>query len=321
MSGKDGDGGPNSLNGKALCLVGPTGAGKTEAALALAEAFRGSVVNFDSRQVYRGIPVTTAQPSPEEQARCPHLLYGFMPCTQAVSAGSFAETAAKAVYSVLEQGRTPILVGGTGLYLQALLEGLAPIPDVPQDVRERVARQWDEQGGAALHDRLAEADPAYAARVHPNDRQRVTRALEVLEATGRTFSAWHAQAEKPLDLPCMKMGIRMEKTVLDRRLAARIRVMLERGALDEVRRAVAECPDPSAPGLSGIGCAELAAHLRGELGFQEALDLWLSNTKAYAKRQMTWFKRDTGIRWFTPGRTREMVALASGWLNMRPISG
>ncbi|WP_243309996.1 tRNA (adenosine(37)-N6)-dimethylallyltransferase MiaA [Fundidesulfovibrio agrisoli] len=320
-AGLDSTGGQRGAPGKVLCLVGPTGAGKTEAALALAEAFRGSVVNFDSRQVYRVVPVTTAQPSPEEQARCPHLLYGFMPCSQAVSAGSFAEMAAKAVHAVLEQGRTPILVGGTGLYLQALLEGLAPIPDVPRDVRERVASQWDEQGGDVLHARLAEADPAYAARVHPNDRQRVTRALEVLEATGRTFSAWHALAEKPLDLPCLKMGIRMEKAALDRRLAARIHAMLEQGALEEVRRAVAETPDPSAPGLSGIGCAELTAHLRGELGFQEALDLWLSNTKAYAKRQMTWFKRDTSIHWFGPGKTREMVALASGWLNLRPISG
>ncbi|MFP5239306.1 MAG: tRNA (adenosine(37)-N6)-dimethylallyltransferase MiaA [Acidobacteriota bacterium] len=321
MSVHNGAGGQRSAEGKALCLVGPTGAGKTEAALALAEAFNGSVVNFDSRQVYRGVPITTAQPSPEEQARCPHLLYGFMACSQAVSAGSFAETAARAVRSVLEQGRTPILVGGTGLYLQALLEGLAPIPDVPGEVRELVARQWDEQGGDALHARLAQADPAYAARVHPNDRQRVTRALEVLEATGRTFSAWHALAEKPLDLPCLKLGIRMEKAALDNRLAARIHIMLKQGALDEVRLAVAECPDPAAPGLSGIGCAELAAHLRGEMGFQEALDLWLANTKAYAKRQMTWFKRDASIHWFGPGKVREMVALASGWLNPRPISG
>ena len=136
-----------------------------------------------------------------------------------------------------------------------------------------------------------------------------------------SFPAWHALAEKPLDLPCLKMGIRMEKAALDRRLAARIHTMLEQGALEEVRRAVAETPDPSAPGLSGIGCAELAAHLRGELGFQEALGLWLANTKAYAKRQMTWFKRDTSIHWFGPGKTREMVALASGWLNLRPISG
>ena len=308
------------MSGKVLCLVGPTGAGKTEAALALAKAFSGSVINFDSRQVYRGVPVTTAQPTPEEQSRCPHLLYGFLDCSQAVSAGSFAELAAQAVRSVLDQGRTPILVGGTGLYLQALLEGLAPIPDVPLEGRERVAGQWDGQGGAALHARLANADPAYAARVHPNDRQRVTRALEVLEATGRTFTDWHAQTEKPLDAPCLKLGIRMDKDILDRRLAMRLDSMLAQGALEEIRRAVAECPDPGAPGLSGIGCAELAAHLRGELDYPAALALWLSNTRAYAKRQMTWFKRDASIHWFAPGRAERMVELASGWLDLSVVT-
>ena len=300
--------------GKVLCVLGPTGTGKTEASLALAEAYGGAAVNFDSRQVYRGIPVTTAQPTPEEQSRCPHLLYGFLACQETVSAGIYADMAAQAVRDVLSRGMTPILVGGTGLYLRALLTGLAPIPGVPQDIRTRIDAGWDERGGQALHDDLDKIDPVYAAKVHANDRQRVTRALEVFAATGRTFTQWHAATVKVLDLPCLKMGIRMEKAVLDRRLARRIDAMLAAGALDEVRAALESCPDPEAPGLTGIGCAELAAHLRGEISLDEARALWLSNTKAYAKRQMTWFKKEPDVRWFGPGETSAMVALAGTWL-------
>ncbi|MBI4807077.1 MAG: tRNA (adenosine(37)-N6)-dimethylallyltransferase MiaA [Desulfovibrio sp.] len=300
---------------KALCILGPTGAGKTEAALALADAVRGVVVNFDSRQVYREIPVTTAQPTPEEQTRCGHMLYGFLSCSRAISAGAYAELAAPVIRDVLAQEMVPILVGGTGLYLKALLEGMAPIPDVPGEVRQKVLDDWDFHGPLAMHERLALSDPAYATKVHPNDRQRVTRALEVFDATGRTFSQWHAATEKVLDVPCLKMGIGLDKGVLEKRLARRIEAMLEAGALEEIRRAVELCPEPNAPGLSGIGCAELAAHLRGETSLDEAKALWLSNTKAYAKRQMTWFKKDPDIRWFSPGEAGAMLTTAQKWLH------
>ncbi|MFZ5427493.1 MAG: tRNA (adenosine(37)-N6)-dimethylallyltransferase MiaA [Thermodesulfobacteriota bacterium] len=300
--------------GRALCLLGPTGAGKTEAALALADAFNGAVVNFDSRQVYREIPVTTAQPSPEERARCPHLLYGFLQCSETISAGTYAEMAAKTVTEVMNQGMTPILVGGTGLYLRALLDGMAPIPDVPAEIREKVFADWDELGPIAMHERLAETDPVYAAKIHPNDRQRVTRALEVIEATGKTFSQWHAATAKVLDVPCLRLGIAMEKAELHGRLARRIEAMLEAGAIEEVRQALKACPEPDAPGLSGIGCAELAAHLRGALSLEDAKTLWLANTKAYAKRQMTWFRKDRDVHWVGPKQTARMVELAGEWL-------
>ncbi len=298
-----------------LCLLGPTGTGKTDASLILAEAFRGSVVNFDSRQFYREVPITTAQPSAREQARCPHLLYGCIACRQPMSAGLFADMAAPALRRVLDQGRTPILVGGTGLYLRALLEGLAPIPDVPEPVRETVFAQWDDLGGAAMHRKLTEVDPDYAARVHPNDRQRVTRALEVHAATGRPFTHWHTRAEGAFPASCLRIGLRLDKPALDDRLARRIDAMLEAGAVEEIRAAMASCPDvPNAPGLSGIGCAELAAHLRGEMDLEQACALWLSNTKAYAKRQMTWFKKDPSVRWFAPNDTDAMLDLARAWM-------
>ena len=300
---------------KALCILGPTGSGKTESALALASAVNGVVVNFDSRQVYREIPITTAQPTPGGTGLPAGMRFtAFCPVRQAISAGVFAERAASVVHDVLAQSMTPILVGGTGMYLKALLHGIAPIPDVPGHIRDKVSAEWASLGGQAMHERLCRVDPDYAAKVHPNDPQRVTRALEVFEATGRTFSQWHAATVKVLDVPCLKLGLLMDKQSLVNRLARRIDIMLEQGALDEVRRAMEVCPEPDAPGLSGIGCAELAAHLRGETSLDQAKSLWLFNTKAYAKRQMTWFKKEPDVRWYRPGETSAMVEAARKWL-------
>jgi tRNA dimethylallyltransferase len=299
---------------RALCVLGATGTGKTEAALILARAFGGEVVNFDSRQVYRDVPITTAQPSMAEQGVCPHHLYGFLPLAERVCAGAFAGTAARVMQDITARGALPILVGGTGLYLRAILEGLAPIPDVPDGVREKVFADWDELGGEDMHARLAAIDPEYARKIHSNDRQRVTRALEVFEATGRTFTHWHAATARPLDVACLKMGLAIPKPALDARLAARVGLMLEAGALGEIREALRICPDPAAPGLTGIGCAELAAHLRGELTLDAARALWLTSTKAYAKRQATWFKKEPDVAWYAPGEAPAMAEAARRWL-------
>jgi len=303
------------MRGKVLCLLGPTGAGKSEAALALADRFGGAIINFDSRQVYRDLPITTAQPSAEEQARCPHLLYGFLASGEALSAWSYAALAKKAITDVLKTGGTPILVGGTGLYLRALLEGMSPIPAVPEDVRLSLTEAWQERGPEEMHARLRAVDPTYAARIHPHDRQRVTRALEVFTATGKPLSEWHADNIGALELPCLKMGIRMDKDALHRRLARRIETMLEQGALSEVEQALKNCQDPDAPGLTGIGCAELAAHLRGNMRMVDATWTWLVNTKAYAKRQTTWFKKDAAVHWFDAADVAGMLTLAEPWLH------
>ena len=286
------------------CIMGPTGAGKTAAALELAAMLPASVVNADSRQVYRDFPLITAQPSPEERAVCPHLLYGFLPAGQKLGAGEYARTAALAVEDERAKGRLPVLVGGTGLYFRALLEGIAAIPPIPDAVsalwKERVAAE----GGPALHALLAERDPEYAAKIHPNDRQRIARALEVLDATGRTFTWWHARAVPQSPYRACKAGIGLSLAELEPVLARRIDVMLERGALEEARAAMAACDDPAAPGWSGIGCAEVYRHLRGELSLEECRALWLKNTRAYAKRQLTWFRADREIRWFAPHEAR-----------------
>jgi len=298
--------------GAVVCLLGPTGTGKTAAALALAARFKGAVVNFDSRQVYAGLAVVTAQPTPGEQAACPHRLYGFLPPCEAVTAGAFIELAAAAVEQVQAAGGLPILVGGTGLYLDSLLGGLAPIPEVPQTVRMAVQAACQSLGPEALHARLAEVDPAYAARIHPRDRQRVTRALEVYRATGRPLSAWHAeQAPGRPRFAALKIGLRLPQEALKARLAERIEAMLAAGALDEMRAALERCPDEDAPGYSGIGCRELIDVIRGRMDLDTAKAQWLKRTRAYAKRQLTWFARDPDIAWFAPGEHAAMIRLVA----------
>lgn len=288
-----------------ICLVGATGTGKTAAALALAERFAVDVINADSRQVYRDLPIITAQPTWEEQARCPHYLYGFLDLSQSISAGRFAELARVELKSSREKGRIPVLVGGTGLYLRALAGGLASLPGVPEEIRQDVLQECARLGSEALHERLQRLDPEYAAKIHPRDRQRVTRALEVCLATGKPFSWWHAQqkagsASCPEQSPKV-IGLRLDRGELHQRLAGRLEAMLARGAIAELERAWDKCPDAAAPGFSGIGCRELLGFLRGEIPLGQAKAQWLSRTRAYAKRQETWFKNMPDVSWLAAG--------------------
>jgi tRNA dimethylallyltransferase len=298
---------------RVIRLMGATGTGKTAAALALAEAFGGAVVNVDSRQVYAGLAVLTAQPTPAEQAVCPHALYGDTPLSEPTAAGDFARRARAAVADFAGQGFLPLLVGGTGLYFRAISGGLAPIPPVPATVREAVLRRWDILGPAAMYARLAAVDPAYAAKIAPADRQRVTRALEVHTATGRSFSDWHAapDPETP-DYDSLTLGLGLPLETLVPRLAARIEAMILAGAVDEVRQARDVYPE-DAPGLSGIGGPELVAFLAGRTSLDAAKAAWLANTRAYAKRQLTWFRKEPDIAWFAPGEHQAMIRAVRAW--------
>ena len=176
-----------------ICLTGPTGTGKSAAALHLAEVFGGVIINADSRQVYHDFPVITAQPGQEELARCPHALYGFLETNERINAGRWTSLAEKAVCEALSAGRLPILTGGTGLYLRALLDGMADIPPVPESIHSALLLACQEHGSAAMHERLRIADPVSAGRLHPNDRQRILRALEVYESTGKPLSWWQTE--------------------------------------------------------------------------------------------------------------------------------
>ncbi len=299
-----------------ICIAGPTGAGKSRIALMLAERLGGVIVNADSRQVYRDFPLITAQPSAAEHALARHTLYGFLDTRESISAGRWAEMAGQTVRAVLAEGRLPILVGGTGLYLRALLDGMADIPPVPRHTHEALIQMCRSQGLASLYERLHHVDPVCAARIHPHDRQRILRALEVFEATGKALSWWQANRQQPgAPWPVLRLGIGMDLAALTPLLARRIETMLEAGAIEEAERARTRCDDPRTPGWSGIGCVELYAYLTGTLDAVQLRRVWLANTRAYAKRQLTWFRADKRLEWFAPDALPAVLSRVRAWLD------
>ncbi len=299
----------------AICLAGPTGAGKTAAALALAHKLNGEVINTDSRQTYKDFPIITAQPSEAEYTVCTHHLYAFMPTEEKLSAGRWAERAVACVRDVLARGKVPLLVGGTGLYFRTVLEGMANIPPVPEHISAHFVARLQVEGREALHEELKHKDPVAAARIHPHDSQRIARALEVLAATGKTLSYWHTQNAPP-PLRALYMGIHTALEQLTPRLNMRIEHMLKSGALDEANAAYARCADGNAPAWSGIGCAELHAYMSGTISFDEAVLCWQKNTRAYAKRQLTWFRAVKHLRWFEGEDVDGMIdAAKTFWQN------
>lgn len=291
-----------------IVIAGATGTGKSALAAIVANRVGGDVVNADSRQVYADFPIITAQPGPAEAALAPHRLYGFLPCQETLGAGAYAELAAREIREIHGRGRVPVLVGGTGLYLQTLLSGIAPIPAVDA----AVSRHWREEclkkGAPALHALLTSRDPEYAARLHPNDSQRITRALEVLEGTGKSIRHWHAQPVPPSPFRPLSFHIDVPLATIAPRLEARIDAMIEAGAVAEAKAAYTVCTDPEAPGWSGIGCAELFAYITGKTDYETCRAAWVHNTRSYAKRQITWFKRDKHAQRITPDDAAKVVA-------------
>ncbi len=299
-----------------VSILGPTGVGKSAAALDLPMDLpeRPGIINFDSRQVYADAPLITAQPSAEERARAPHWLYGFLEPDQGLDAAGFATLAAKAIGECAAQGRLPVLVGGTGFYLKVLLEGIAPIPSIPDEVRQAVLERVEQEGPQALHAELERIDPDYARVIHPNDTQRNARAMEVWLGTGQTMTHWHSQAHPAGEFQALKLAFTVDLDELEPRLAERIEAMLAAGALDEARTLLDKCPDQEAPVWSAIGCAELRAHLEGELSLDQAKHLWLKNTRAYAKRQLTWCRREKDIVWVEASDPAALGRAVADWL-------
>jgi tRNA dimethylallyltransferase len=292
-----------------ICLAGPTGTGKTALALDLAEALNGEIINADSRQTYADFPIITAQPTEAERARCPHHGYAFLATSQKISAGRWAEITRESIRAARSRDKTPLLVGGTGLYFQTLLHGIAKIPHPPPAVSRELEARLAAGGLAGLYRELTQVDAAYAARIHPNDKQRILRALEIFYATRRPFSWWHAQAGTAPWARGPLIVLRADLQSLTPRLKRRIERMAADGAFAEARKALAACPDTSAPGWSGIGAAETLACIQGCLSREECLRLWLKNTRAYAKRQLTWFRARPEACFIRPGDLRTALAL------------
>lgn len=278
-----------------LVIAGPTASGKSRLALDIAQSLddRGGaeIVNADAIQVYRELAILTARPGAADLAAVPHHLYGVLSAAERCSAGRWRELAIEAIADIHARGRLPIVVGGTGLYIRALLEGLAPIPEVPDAMRAAIAERMATQGAPALHADLARRDPAGAAKLSPNDRQRIARAIEVLEATGRPIGDWQReQADAPSPFASLAFVVDPPREALRDACAGRFRAMLAAGALDEVRGLLALDLPATAPALKALGVPELAAHLSGDIDLETAAERAETATMQYAKRQQTWFR-------------------------------
>lgn len=281
---------------KVVLIAGPTASGKSALALALAERLgadaRGVVINADSMQVYGDLSLITARPSVADLGRAPHRLYGHVDADTDYSVGRWTADATAAIASARAEGRTPILVGGTGLYFRVLTQGLATVPPIPPEVRAGVRGRAEGEANTVLHARLLARDPETGARLNVNDRQRVLRALEVLEATGRPLAQWQADAQPPIQAPedCVRLVLVAERDELRRRIDARFLAMLDQGALAEVAALAARRLDPARPVLKAHGVPALMRHLAGEIGLEAATAEGQADTRRYAKRQDTFFR-------------------------------
>ena len=275
----------------ALLLAGPTASGKSALALAIAERLGGTVINADSMQLYRELSILTARPTPEEEARAPHRLYGVRPAAEAASVAWWRAAALAEMAAARAAGRLPVLCGGTGLYFAALTRGLSDIPPVPAAAREEARRLLAAEGPAALHARLAAVDPGTAGRLRPSDSQRIARAWEVWRGTGRGLAAWQAAGGSgPAPWRFFAILLDPPREALRAAIAARWQAMLAAGALEEVRALLALGLDPALPAMRAHGVPELAAHLAGRMTLAEASRRAILNIGQYTKRQATWFR-------------------------------
>jgi tRNA dimethylallyltransferase len=288
---------------KAILIAGPTGSGKSALAFRIAEKTSGVIVNADSMQVYSDLRILTARPAPEEERRVPHRLYGHVDAAENYSAGRWCLDAKAALAAAAEMEKIPILAGGTGLYFKALTSGLAAIPPIDPAIRATLRERLAREGVEALYTELSKRDPAGAKRLMPRDRSRILRALEVVEATGRTISDWHREGMPPILDPAraLKIFLAPEREELWRRIDTRFDGMLAAGALDEVRALDARKLPEHLPAMKAHGVPWLRKHLRGEISLPEAAAGAKIDTRRYAKRQVTWFRTQMpGWIWVKP---------------------
>jgi tRNA dimethylallyltransferase len=299
-----------------VILAGATATGKSAVAIEAARAAGAEIVGVDALQIYRRLELGTAKPTLAERALVPHHLVDLFEPEEECSAGEFARRARSALAEIAARGRSALVVGGSGFYLRALVTGLAPTPPVPRALRTELSQRLRREGASALRAELERLDPESAARIGRNDSHRSLRALEVVLATGRSLSSWHAEqtAESPLAITA-QFGLTLPRAVLYDRIARRVRDMVARGWPREVEELLSAGVARDAPALRAIGYADWVRHLDGELGREETIDRIVIATRRYAKRQETWFRRAAGIVWLDgrePARAIDLLARALG---------
>ncbi len=296
-----------------IVILGPTATGKTAVGIRVAQALDGEIISADSGAVYRGLDIGTAKPTPEERAQVRFHLIDVVNPDEVFTAARFRELALEAIADIESRGKRVLVVGGTGLYLRVLLHGysLAPPPSDPE-IRARLQAECRQLGSEALHARLSTVDPSTAARVHPHDAVRIVRALEVYEMTGVPISAWQKQAHE--ELPALKFGLTLPRPVLYRRIEERIDQMMAQGFLQEVQKLLQSGYNKDLPALKGLGYRQMIGYLEGRYSLEEGVRLWKRDTRRFAKRQMTWFRKEPSVYWLdssagVEGTAHQMIAL------------
>ena len=282
----------NVKDNTVLVVAGPTASGKSAMALEMAAKSDGVIINADASQVYKGIPIISAAPSPEDKEKCLHLLYEIFDPEMRGSVAEWLSLAVKSIEQTLEEGKRPIVVGGTGFYLENLINGISPIPDTKEEIKAQVKKIFDSGGVQALYDELLLRDPRAIKLVHANDTTRVRRALEIFLDTGISIAEWF---EKPLRA-CLK-GVDFQIVAklpplneLGEKCSQRFDLMLQKGGIDEVKSLLDRKLDKSLPVMKAIGVPELGAYIEGKMSLEEASNLAKLHTRQYAKRQLTWFR-------------------------------
>ena len=300
---------------KVIVICGPTGIGKTMVGIHLAEKLGGEIISADSMQIYRYMDIGTAKPTADEQSRVMHHMVDIVDPDEDFDAVRFAEMGRDKLMQLHQKGVMPVVVGGTGLYIKALLQGLFQANPVDPQIRERLSQEADENGSSALHDRLRQVDPDTAGRLHPNDAYRIIRALETIESTGRSISEHHQNhgfADEPFD--ALKIGLQMDREKLYDRIDQRVDLMIDAGLLGEVKKLLGMGYNADLKAMQSIGYRHMAAFIEGQLPWDECVRTLKRDTRRFAKRQFTWFGADQQIQWYEPDQLNEIIRLVEGFL-------
>jgi tRNA dimethylallyltransferase len=290
-----------------VIILGPTGVGKSATAIKLGKLFDGEIINCDSMQVYRGFDIGTDKSLPEKRESIPHHLIDIADATNQFTAAEFVKLALKASKEILSRQHLPIIAGGTGLYIKAFLDGLFPEERKDLSVRKKLEEEAQEKGLEFLRERLMEADPTYARKIGKNDRIRIIRALEVYTTTKKPLSAHFLDTSSPAqDFFIIKIGLKLERSVLYKKIEDRVDEMFDKGIVEETQNLLKQGVQENSPPFRALGYKQVLKYLRGDITLQEAVEQTKKETRHYAKRQMTWFRKMKGIQWYSPDDFRSI---------------
>lgn len=289
----------------AIFICGPTAVGKTKVAIEIAQWLKAEIISFDSRQFYQELKIGAAPPDTQELAAVKHHFIAHLPVEKTLSAGAFEAQALKLMWQIFQEKENIVLVGGSGLYMKALTEGFDALPQVSPETREEINALYREKGLSFLQEQVQKKDPEFYAQVDSSNPQRLIRALEIIESSGKKFSSFRQKRKAKREFSCVKIGLNMPREQLYDRINLRVDMMMNAGLLEEARKLYSQ---RELNALQTVGYRELFSHFDGDYDLETAVAEIKKNSRRYAKRQLTWFRRDEEIKWFEPAQTKEIIA-------------